>query len=32
MPVLTTARIQAFIPGASPPDVNTAIFFITSRF
>jgi hypothetical protein len=27
-PVLTTALIQAFIPGESPPDVNTAIFFI----
>jgi hypothetical protein len=27
--VLTTARTAAFIPGASPPLVNTAIVFIT---
>ena len=26
--VRTTARIQAFIPGASPPDVKIAIFFM----
>ena len=26
--VRTTARIQAFIPGASPPEVKTAMCFI----
>jgi hypothetical protein len=29
-PVRTTARIAAFIPGASPPLVSTARFFINS--
>jgi len=28
MDVRTTARIAAFIPGASPPDVKTPIFEI----
>jgi hypothetical protein len=32
MAVLTTALIQAFMPGASPPDVNTAIFFMGERY
>jgi hypothetical protein len=27
--VLTTALIAAFMPGESPPDVNTPIFFIS---
>src|SRR5690606_23399155 len=32
MPVRTTALIPAFMPGASPPEVNTAIFFISLIF
>lgn len=28
MQVLTTALMQAFMPGESPPEVKTAIFFI----
>jgi hypothetical protein len=27
-PALTTARIQAFIPGESPPEVKTAMRFM----
>ena len=31
-PARTTARMAAFIPGASPPLVNTAMRFIGSFF
>jgi hypothetical protein len=31
MPNLTTARIAAFMPGASPPLVRTATRFFISR-
>jgi hypothetical protein len=32
MAVRVTARIAAFMPGASPPLVNTPIFFIAATF